>query len=78
MTGCTTGFSDGKFKKLQASFNDKTKRRIDEMIDNELKEDNWLNDNSLCLDSKDDHSDCKRKRQHKGKHYCINCGESWI
>ncbi len=81
MKGCTKDFSDKKLEKHLKSLDRKTSNRINEMIDNESRSQDFLSlDSDICSESHptdDSHKDCWRKAGHKGKHYCIECGESW-
>ena len=71
------GMSDMEFGKLQKSLPMYIKKIIEKMIDNECRSEDWLNKGSMCGSQDDDHMACNLLLEHKGKHYCIDCGFSW-
>ena len=79
MTGCVDGWSDKKLENHIASLSIIKQNMIDKMTT--LESDSQYNENVLsCYElhpTDKSHEACQRKRDHKGKHYCISCGESW-
>ncbi len=81
MKSCTEGLSDEKYTELH--------NRIPSGIELELAinydEDHpqhKINEekgycNSDISTNENSHLECKRKKGHRGKHYCFECGFSW-
>ena len=75
---CTDGLSHKEFKKLQDSFNRTQMNVVDVMVNVMYFHEDVSTCGNISIDTDDlVHESCLRKEDHKGKHYCIDCGESW-
>lgn len=76
---CTNGFSDEKYKEFHDRIPGSIELELAIAFDDDHPDYRYAEQRGFCGDELDNgnHLECKRKKEHKGKHWCYECGESW-
>lgn len=74
---CTTGMSDAEYDTLHNRLPNKIEAELSIAFDDDHPDYRYAEQRGFCGNQKDNHLECKRRKDHKGKHWCFECGESW-
>jgi len=76
---CIAGLSENKIDELRSRIPSKIETQMSVMQEEEHPQYNYYQEQGGSCDNSidDNHVPCQRKKDHKGKHYCYDCGESW-